>query len=113
MGNSLPAQVARLEQCRHQYGPESAAYVEKILDSLANAHFRDAEVFIRFHDALLFLRAFPQSPRVVAKAEALLAATNGHVLRLRESGAEMDIFEPEAVSGIAGTSIEEAFTYEV
>ncbi|ABF43025.1 hypothetical protein Acid345_4025 [Candidatus Koribacter versatilis Ellin345] len=113
MGHSLAAQVARLEQCRHQYGPESAAYVEKILDAFTNAHFREPETLIRFHDALLFLRAFPQSATVVKRTESLLASISQQVLRLRESGAEMDVFEPEAVSGIAGTSIEESFTYEV
>ncbi len=113
MGHSLNAQVARLEQCRHQYGAEAAAYVEEILDSLVNARFRDAETLIRFHDMLLFLRAFPQGMGVVKRTEALLAATGHHVLRLREAGVEMDVFEPETVSGMAGTSIEESFTYEV
>ncbi|MGO9516329.1 MAG: hypothetical protein ACLPND_04730, partial [Candidatus Korobacteraceae bacterium] len=35
------------------------------------------------------------------------------VARLRDSGADMELFEPEQVSGIAGTVISDAFTYEL
>ena len=94
-------------------GPVAAASVEKLLGSLRDLHLDDVESLIRFHDALLFLRAFPQSRRVLQLTESLLAGIAKQVARLRDSGADMELFDPEQVSGIAGTVISDAFTYEV
>ena len=77
------------------------------------AEFGDAESLIRFHDALLFLRAFPQSRKVVQLTEELLAGIAAAGRRLRDSGADMDSFDSEQFSGIAGTVISDSFTYEV
>jgi hypothetical protein len=74
---------------------------------------RDASVLMRMHDALLFLRAFPQSGNVVSETERLLAGVEAVVNRLRESGADLSEFDSEAVSGIAGTKLQDSFTYEV
>jgi hypothetical protein len=75
--------------------------------------FRDTSSLIRFHDALLFLRAFPQNRTVAQEAERWLANIGAEVARLRESGADMEKFDSEAVSGIAGTAVSDTFTYEV
>jgi len=52
--NSKPAATA---------SPREAARVVKLLKSLGAARFRDSLSLIRFHEALLFLRAFPQGQR--------------------------------------------------
>jgi hypothetical protein len=113
MGQTIASQLARLDKIKHHYGPGTASQVEKILDRLANVRFRNAEALIRFHDALLFLRAFPQSVGVIRSAERLLAGICHEVERLRQDGVDLEPFEPENVSGIAGTTIEQNFTYEV
>src|SRR5215471_17555454 len=107
------ALLARVEAVKELRGPGCAAQVEKVLSSVGDRHWPTASFLIRVHDALLFLRAFPQSPEVAAKADRLLAGLSQQVIRLRESGANMDEFDSEAVSGIAGTRLTDTFTYEV
>ena len=105
--------MSALEAARSQYGPGCAAGVEKVLASLRDQTFADAESLIAFHDALLFLRAFPQSRKVVILTEALLCRVGQQVKMLRDSGADLDLFDSEEFSGIAGTAIRDTFTYEV
>ena len=50
--------------------------VEKLLVSLRDFRCSDAESLVRFHDALLFLRAFPQSRKVIQLTENLLAGSD-------------------------------------
>jgi hypothetical protein len=75
--------------------------------------FDDAESLIRFHEKLLFERAYPKSPREMEEAERLLADFAAKVESLRAAGADMAPFEEPAVSGIAGTSFAAIFTYPV
>jgi len=105
--------LAKLEAARSQYGPGCAERVEKLLASLRGTRFADAASLIHFHDSLLFLRAFPQSREVVALSEALIDGIGEQVRKLRESGADLDLFDSEEFSGIAGTVIRDTFTYEV
>ena len=102
-----------MESARSGYGPGEAARVEKLLASFRGARFDDAESLIHFHDLLLFLRAFPQSRRVIALTEELLAGIAADVERLRQRDADLELFDSEEFSGIAGTAIRETFTYEV
>ncbi len=109
----LASYLSKLEAAKVCYGRSCAAKVEKLLDSFKGSRFDSVESLIRFHDALLFLRAFPQSRRVLRLAEGLLGGIEQQVARLRDSGADMQPFDPEQVSGIAGTVIIDTFTYEV
>ena len=113
MNKSLASRLPELESCRLRYGRGCAAPVEKLLVSMRSAEFGDAESLVRFHDALLFLRAFPQSRKVVQLTENLLAGIAKQVARLHDSGVEMDMLDSEQFSGIAGTVISDNFTYEV
>ena len=113
MKPTLAAKLSELEAARSEYGPGCAARVERMLASLRGQTFTDAKSLIAFHDALLFLRAFPQSRKVVILTEALLAGVGQQVKALRDSGADLDLFDSEEFSGIAGTEIRDTFTYEV
>ena len=113
MRPALAARLAELQAARSEYGPGCAARVEKLLASLRGARFGDAESLTQFHDALLFLRAFPQSRKVITLTEALLKGVGAQAQRLRDSGADVELFESEEFSGVAGTAIRDTFTYEV
>ncbi|MGA7461618.1 MAG: hypothetical protein WBW69_15420 [Candidatus Korobacteraceae bacterium] len=109
----LAARLSGLQAARGQYGPGCAARVEKLLALLRGVRFADAESLIHFHDALLFLRAFPQSRRVITLTEELLKGVGAQARQLRESGADVELFDSEEFSGVAGTMIRDTFTYEV
>jgi len=103
----------RLEDARTRFGRREAARTERLLATLARRRFPDAASLIRFHDALLFLRAHPQSAQIVRRTEALLSGFEGRIRRLRSLHADLSPFEPEQVSGIAGTRLDDTLTYDV
>ena len=113
MRRALAARLSELQAARSQYGPGYAARVEKLLASLRGARLVDAESLLHFHDALLFLRAFPQSRKVITLTEELLKSVGAQARRLRDSDADVSLFDDEEFSGIAGTAIRDAFTCEV
>ncbi len=103
----------RLEQARRRYARGEPVAFEPRLRSLRHARLEDPAALIRVHDTLLFLRAFPPNSRVLSLSDELLATFYERVRRMRQSGADMAIFDPEDVSGIAGTAVSDTFTYEV
>ena len=105
--------LLELETSKLDYGTGAAARIEKLLASMRDVQFGSVESLIRFHDVLLFLRAFPQSRKVVQLADNLLAGSVRQVERLQTSGADMELFDNEQFSGIAGTVISDNFTYDV
>ena len=109
----LSSRLSELEAGKFRRGSGCAAAVEKLLSSFKGVQFRDAESLIRFHDALLFLRAFPQSRKVVQLTENLLTGISKQLTRLRESAADLKLLDAEQFSGIAGTTITDSFTYDV
>src|SRR5271170_820111 len=98
MKRTLAAELSELEAARSQYGLGCAARVERVLASLRGQTFADAESLIAFHDALLFLRAFPQSRKIVVLTEGLLGSVGQQIRGLRDSGADLDLFDSEEFS---------------
>ena len=113
MPANLQRLLTQLEEARQRFGATGEAGTRKLLTQLARQHFRDAGSLLRFHDALLFLRAFPANAAVVKQAEALLATFSARVAELCQSGADISAFEDESVSGIAGVDIVDAFSYPI
>ena len=105
--------VGELENCRYRFGRGEAARVVKVLAKAGAAQYDDVPSLIRFHEALLVLRAFPPNPAVLRRSEQLLRAFWRRVERLCKSGAEMDDFDPLEVSGIAGTTMQDALGFDL
>jgi hypothetical protein len=111
--SSLERQLAELEAARYRSHRGDGRQVEKLLRALDHSRFPDAASLIRFHEALMFLRAFPQSPAVLRAIERILNHFHEKVAALRQSGADMEAFDPLEVSGIAGTQMEDALSFDV
>ncbi len=111
--NAFDHQLTELEASRYRFGRNEAARVVKLLNRLDAARFVDSTSLIRFHEALLFLRAFPQGPAVVRVTERILNGFHRKVEALRKAGADMDDFEPIVVSGIAGTQMEDTLSFDL
>ena len=113
MKMTLASRLSELEASKFRRGGGCAVTVEKLLSSFKGVQFSDVESLIRFHDALLFLRAFPQSRKVVRLTENLLTGISRQLARLQESAADLHLLDSEQFSGIAGTTISDTFTYDV
>src|SRR5579859_680563 len=84
----------------------------RLLNAAGRLSFgKDAESLIRFHDLLLFFRAFAPGPRVLRLADKLLSGIEQKVEAVLAAGADPDDFAPEEVVGIAGTVVEATFSY--
>jgi hypothetical protein len=109
----LERALQELEDCRRHFGRNDGSRAASALDELAAKKFPDAASLIRFHESLLFLRAFPHSERVLRKTEKLLDTFSSRVQQLRDSGADMSAFSPLEVSGIAGTEMQDSLSFDV
>ena len=105
--------LSQLEESKTRFGYDSGARTEKLLTLVAGRRFPDAESLIRFHEALLFIRSHPQGPAAFRAAEALLSTFCKRVDRLRASGADLTPLDYIEYSGVAGTAISGAFSYDI
>ena len=111
--SSLDRLLTDLEAAKSRYGRGEAARTAKLLAQLSKQRFSDPKSLLRFHEALLFLRAFPQGSTVVARVERLLNPFHERIEQLRASGADMSVFDDFDTSGIAGTVMQDALNFEV
>lgn len=80
--------------------------VLRALNALERVAITDENLLARYHDALLFVCAYPASPRILKRAESILRTFSARF----EGGAPR--LDPE-VSGIAGTSIATDLPFDV
>jgi hypothetical protein len=113
MPPTLDVLLDRLEAAKSCFGRGTAAEIKVLLDQLSGRNFRDAKSLIRFHEALLFLRAFPQSAALVLGIERLLNTFHERVEKLRELGDNLTVFDDFDTSGIAGTAMQDTLNFEV
>ncbi len=103
--------LSRLEEAKRRRPGAGAA--ARLLRSLARRSFSDASSLIRFHDAVLFLRAYPHSRGVLRVCENILSTFGSRVEKLAASGADLSAFDHPEVSGISGTSVTTDYSYDV
>jgi len=106
------ALLASLEAAKSRFGRGAAAETRRLLDQLSGHTFRDAQSLIRFHETLLFVRAFPQSASLVPQVETLLNKFHERVEKVRELGTDMSEFDDFDTSGIAGTTMQDKLNFE-
>ncbi len=101
--------LARLVEAR-RLRPGARAAEEALEAALAFVP-RDATQLARLHDAALFLRAHPLSPRVLTLADEVLSLVPGHVARLAGEGADLGPLDDPSVAGIAGIPVALPFSH--
>jgi hypothetical protein len=106
-----PAQLDRLEAAKRQFEPGAQAHTAELLATLARQNFPDAQSLIRFHEALLFFRAYPANEEIRRLAVNLLASFQDRIARL--SPENLEPFEEPDISGISGTAFSAIFTYDI
>jgi hypothetical protein len=104
----------RLDKLKRPAGAHGRALLRSALVEAARREFDTAASLIRFHEILLFLRAYPQSRTLLRQTEKILSSFKRRVDKLRDADAEdfYEFTEPE-ISGIAGTYLSAVFSYEI
>ena len=112
MPATLDALISDLESSKNEFGPSAAKRVGALLAEISRREFRDAGLLIRFHEVLLFLRAFPQSQTIVPRLEKLLDTFHERVEVVRRRGADMSQFDDFDTSGISGTTMQDTLNFD-
>src|SRR5947209_20072397 len=108
----LAAMLPKLDKARTQIGTVPEQEIVRFISASGRAPFgNDAKSLIRFHDLLLFFRAFPSGPTVLRLADGLMENFEIKVKAVLAAGGDADDFTPEEVVGIAGTVVEASFSY--
>jgi hypothetical protein len=101
--------LAALEASKRGGAP---AELVRLLRALGRARFEDAGSLIRFHEALLFLCAYPPDAAVLREAEPRLAAISAKVKRLDAAGVDLSPFLQGDAAGIAGVPLTMSFGHD-
>ncbi len=105
--------LEQLDELKREFGGRQEQRIEGILSRLARKKFSDAESLIRFHEILLFIRAYPQSAAMLRQVEQTLSSFADRVKHLRDIDADLSPLDSPEVSGIVGTSVTDTFTYNI
>ena len=100
--------VDDLAALKGQFGEAAADRCVALLERARAARIREASELIRFHEIVLYLRAYPQSHAVVQLADEVLFS-----FAPRVPGTDRDAFKDPEISGIAGTGLSTNFSYDV
>ncbi len=102
-----------LEALKRGFGLKEQMAPVPLLLKLGRTKFNDAESLVRFHEALLFFRAYPPNREMLFLTDLLLRLIPKKIAQLRRAGADLTPLEDPEVSGIAGTAFSAGFTYEI
>jgi hypothetical protein len=105
--------LTELEAAKNLFDSGSASRIAKLLTRLSRFQFTDPHRLIRFHESLLFLRAFPHSQSLISPIEKLLTFFHQRTEKLRAANADMSLFDDFDTSGIAGTTMQDTLSFDV
>ena len=103
----------QLDKLKTEFGPKQAKRVQALLGRLSRRTFHDPDELVRFHELLLFLRAYPHNASVARLAEAQLRNFPKRISLLRDQDIDLTSLEHPEVSGIAGLSVNDTFSYYI
>jgi hypothetical protein len=102
-----------LEASKTRFGLGEASRITRLLSQFTKIELDDPHQILRFHEALLFLRAFPQAWSFVPSVEHLLDNFYQRIDRLRSRNADMSGFDDFDTSGMAGTVMQDVLSFDV
>ncbi len=110
----MPQQLLdQLDELKTRFGAGGIKKLEMILDRLRRRTITDADELIRYHEVLLFLRAYPHNATMLRQVERELRNFAARVEALRKRDADLSPLDSPEVSGIAGTAVSDTFSYYI
>jgi hypothetical protein len=105
--------IDQLDELKNQFAPKTARRVLHLLHRLSRKTLNDTDSLVRYHETLLFLRAYPQNASIVRATENELRGFAKRVSALRQQDVDLSPLEDPEVSGIAGTSVVDTFSFYI
>ncbi len=103
----------QLESAKNRFDTGHATRVAVLLAQMAKIELVDPRHVIRFHECLLFLRAFPHAAAQVRRVENLLNSFHHRIASLQARHADMSVFDDFDTCGIAGTTMQDTLSFDV
>ena len=110
---SLEHYLDQLDKLKTQFGAVPARKIASALTRLRRKNIDDPYSLIRLHELVLFLRAYPHNRAILEQAEVMLRAFPSRISRLKNTVVDLSTLEHPDVSGIAGMSVTDTFTYQI
>lgn len=110
--NTLDQLLTRLETAKPQVGEMNPTKLRRLLLRVGRQRFPEVGSLARFHDALVFLLAFPPNRTVLRLAESLLESFSQRMSALAARGADFSVLDNEELSGIVGTHLTAFWNYD-
>src|SRR5713226_6946368 len=104
--------LTRLEHAKLRVGEIDPTELSKLLHALGRKTFLDAQSVARFHDGLVFLRAFPPNRTVLRQVESLLGTFSQRITHLQAESSNLSLLDDEELAGIAGTTLSAVWNYD-
>ena len=112
-GHDTNSLLDQLESAKSRFDSGHATVIGKLLSQVSSLQLNEPRQLIRFHESLLFLRAFPHAPSLVPRVEHLLNTFDRRVEKLRSLNADMTVFDDFDTSGMAGTTMQDTLSFDV
>ena len=107
------ALLNQLDELKNQFTPVALRGVVQLLEQLARKKFNDTDSLVHYHEILLFLRAYPQTASIVRRTERELKSFSNRVSYLVQKEIDISPLQHPEVSGIAGTSVTDTFSFYI
>jgi len=111
--DNTPSLLDQLDELKTEFTPAAARKVERLLAHLSRKKFTDTDLLVRYHELLLFVRAYPHNASIVRVVENELRAFANRIAFLEEQEIDITPLEHPDVSGIAGTSVTDTFSFYI
>ena len=111
--NTLNNLLDQLDALKIRFVAHEHRSVERIVSRISRLRFSDADALLRYHELLLFLRAYPQNQQILRIVDQELAAFAKRVNQLEATGADLSTSEHPDASGIGGISMTDTFSYYI
>lgn len=113
MARANPTHLDQLDELKTQFAPTAARRILRLLKSLSRKAFDNTDSLFRYHEILLFLRAYPQNSAILRAAESELQNLPKRVSWLSERDVDLTPLHHPEVSGIAGTPVTDTFSFYI
>ncbi len=111
--SNLERTLNELDTLKSQFSKSQSKKLSTLLTRLSKLPITDAQSLLRAHETLLFIRAYPANASILRSVDSLLRGFAKRVFDLETQGVDLtELIHPE-VSGIAGTTVIDTFSYRI
>jgi hypothetical protein len=111
--DNTPSLLDQLDELKTEFTPAAARKVERLLARLSRKKFSDTDLLVRYHELLLFLRAYPHNASIVHVVEGELRGFANRIAFLEKQEIDVAPLEHPEVSGITGTTVTDTFSFYI